>query len=77
MFFRASTTERARSLSLCGYARNEADGSVTVVAGGPVDALDQLIQWLHTGPPMARVETVQAEVIEPSTVHWPAGFTPR
>ena len=77
VFFRASTAEHARALSLCGHARNEADGSVGILVAGPVDALGQLIQWLHTGPPMARVDAVEVEIIDPATVQWPSGFVPR
>lgn len=77
VFFRASTAELARALSLYGHARNEADGSVVILAGGTVDALGQLIQWLHTGPPMARVDSVEVEIIDPATVQWPSGFLPR
>ena len=32
VFFRASTAEHARALSLCGLARNETDGSVVILA---------------------------------------------
>lgn len=77
VFFRASTAEHARALSLCGHARNEADGSVVILAAGSVDALGQLIQWLHTGPPMARVDAVEVETIDPATMRWPSGFVPR
>lgn len=77
VFFRASTAERARALALRGYVRNEPDGSVLVLAAGPAAALDELAQWLRTGPPMARVNAVDVEVIDPATLQWPSGFSPR
>lgn len=77
MFFRASTAERGRALRLRGHASNQPDGSVLIVAGGAVDALAQFVQWLHTGPPMARVDSVEVEVIEPAAMDWPPGFMPR
>lgn len=77
VYFRASTAERARALALCGHVRNEPDGSVLVHAAGDAGALDQLIEWLHTGPPMARVTTVSVEAIDPATMDWPLDFLSR
>jgi len=77
VYFRASTAERARALALRGHAQNEPDGSVLVHAAGDAAALEQLIEWLHTGPPMARVTAVDVEVIDPETVDWPPGFQAR
>jgi len=77
VYFRASTQERARALGLCGHARNEPDGSVLVLAAGAVAALDQLVEWLHKGPPMARVTLVSVEDIEPATTQWPPEFLVR
>lgn len=77
VYFRASTAEQARLHALRGHVRNEPDGSVLVLAAGGAAALDQLIEWLHTGPPMARVASVDVEVIDPATVEWPAGFSTR
>ena len=48
-----------------------------VLAAGAAAALDQLVEWLHTGPPMARVTSVEAEIIEPATMEWPTGFSTR
>ncbi|MBF8293082.1 MAG: acylphosphatase [Steroidobacteraceae bacterium] len=77
VYFRASTADCARSLALCGRASNEPDGSVLVLAAGAVAALDKLVEWLHTGPPTARVTSVEIEIIEPATMEWPPGFTTR
>ena len=57
--FRASTREQALKLGLRGYAKNLPDGRVEVLAEGEQRALDALERWLHVGPPMARVETVE------------------
>lgn len=58
VFFRASTREQALRLGLRGYAKNLADGAVEVLAVGEGDAIDALEQWLHVGPPNARVGAV-------------------
>jgi acylphosphatase len=74
VYFRASTAERAIALSLRGFAENHADGTVVVIAAGGPAELEELIAWLHRGPPMARVESVEVESIEPDAFAWPAGF---
>ncbi|MBT9393348.1 acylphosphatase [Hymenobacter sp. NST-14] len=60
VFYRQSTRQQARQLGLTGYARNNPDGTVTIEAEGPPEALAQLEQWCHQGPPAARVEEVEA-----------------
>ena len=77
VYFRASTVECAKRLVLRGFARNEPDGSVLVLAAGAQAALDELVAWLHSGPPLARVTSVEVEVIDPATLEWPAGFKTR
>lgn len=77
VYFRASTAERAIALSLCGRAENLRDGSVLVLAAGPQASLAQLVAWLQVGPPMARVDAVEVEDLDPATQEWPAGFQQR
>lgn len=77
VFFRASTAEVATGLALCGRAENLPDGSVLVHAAGCVAALAELAAWLRHGPPMARVESVEVEEIDPASCDWPAGFRAR
>ena len=59
VFFRASTREQALKLGLRGYAKNLADGRVEVLAEGEAPAIDALERWLHVGPPMASVASVE------------------
>jgi acylphosphatase len=72
VYFRASTRDQARRLSLLGHARNLDDGRVEVVVVGPADAVDTLIDWLGKGPPSARVDAV--EVLEIEIDASPDGF---
>ena len=57
--FRAFVRQHARRQGLSGWTRNEADGSVYVVAEGPRPALDALVDALHHGPAGAAVREVQ------------------
>lgn len=59
--FRQFVYTRARFLGLRGYVRNLGDGrSVEVLAEGPREALEQLLEHLREGPRMARVDAVDA-----------------
>jgi acylphosphatase len=62
VFFRAETAQRARDSRLGGFVRNTADGSVEAAFEGDAEAVDAMVQWIHQGPPRARVADV--EVVE-------------
>jgi DNA ligase D-like protein (predicted 3'-phosphoesterase) len=48
-----------------GWVRNAEDGSVTVHAEGPHDAVETLIAFMRKGPPSAIVEDVAIEDVHP------------
>jgi len=56
--FRYYTRSMAHRLGLRGYVQNQADGSVKVVCEGSAAAVDEMEQWLHEGPPSARISRV-------------------
>jgi len=56
--FRASCHARAVRAGLAGSVRNLADGRVEAAFEGPAGAVDDLVAWCRTGPPMARVTRV-------------------
>ncbi len=59
--FRNFTRMRARQLGVTGWVRNERDGSVLLEAEGPRAALEDLLDAVHEGPRMARVDDVDAD----------------
>jgi acylphosphatase len=59
VYFRAATHTEAQRLGLTGWVRNQRDGAVEVTAEGPRAVLEQLLAYLHHGPPAARVTEVQ------------------
>lgn len=61
VFFRASARTHAQALDLCGFARNESNGSVYIEAEGEEENLKQFIEWCHRGPERASVTLVQTE----------------
>ncbi|HLV04231.1 acylphosphatase [uncultured Georgenia sp.] len=58
----ATQAERA---GVAGWVRNLSDGRVEVVLEGEDDAVAQVLSWLHTGPPGARVDDVTVRTEEP------------
>lgn len=60
VWYRQSTFEKAASLGVYGWVRNLPDGRVEILAEGPRQALDALLDWARQGPPMAVVTNVEA-----------------
>ena len=58
VWFRAATQDKANELGLTGWARNLPDGRVEVLACGVEENLQELFQWLHEGPELAKVTEV-------------------
>lgn len=61
VFYRQTTKEKARQLSLQGWVANAADGSVVIEASGPDTSLEALISWCWQGPPASKVDSVDVE----------------
>jgi acylphosphatase len=59
--FRDATLRHARELGVMGWVRNGDDGTVRVHAEGPQRAVEELVAFLHAGPPRARVSGVTLE----------------
>lgn len=64
VFYRVSARDAAAGLGLTGWVRNTADGSVELKACGNPRDLEQLEKWLWEGPPDARVEAVEVQVLD-------------
>ena len=56
--YRQAARRAAEPLGIAGFARNEPDGSVTIEAEGPADALEKFIEWCRHGPPPAQVDRI-------------------
>jgi acylphosphatase len=64
VWFRESMRREAERLGVTGWVRNTPDGEVEAVVQGPAEAVDALIEWARSGPPMARVDGIEIEAIE-------------
>jgi acylphosphatase len=74
VFYRGWTVETASALGLEGWVRNRLSGDVEIVAVGPAEAVEALVERCRRGPPAARVEAVEVEDAEPGPVE---GFRQR
>ena len=66
VWYRQTTAEKATELGLTGWVRNMADGRVEAVAQGPASVLDTFEAWLHQGPRLARVDSVESRAETPT-----------
>jgi acylphosphatase len=65
VYYRASTRDTARELGVDGWVTNLDDGRVEAVFEGPEPAVDEMIEWCHTGSRAATVENVEVTTTEP------------
>jgi acylphosphatase len=62
VFFRESLRRLAAERGVAGFARNLPDGTLEAVFEGQEEAVRELVEFAHVGPPDAEVERL--EVIE-------------
>jgi acylphosphatase len=65
--FRYAVRQKAASLELNGWVRNLVTGAVELEAEGEPESVEALLQWLHQGPPSAKVEKVEVRSREAQT----------
>lgn len=64
VWFRESMRHEAERQDVCGWVCNRSDGSVEATVQGAADAVNQLIEWAHSGPPLAKVQRVtETEIV--------------
>ena len=56
----------AKKLDLTGYVKNLPDGTVEVVAQGERGTLEKLLEQLHKGSVLSRIDSVVPEWRQPS-----------
>ena len=64
--FRWEAQHQAQKLGVVGWVRNESDGSVVAHVEGEPDPLNDMVVWLRTGPPAARVTNVAVREATPT-----------
>ena len=59
--FRWFVEKHAHAIGVTGWTANRDDGSVEVYALGTAKQLEELSGWLHKGPAMAEVRSVEQQ----------------
>ncbi|MEZ0323738.1 MAG: acylphosphatase [Hydrogenothermaceae bacterium] len=62
--FRKFVKAKAQELGLKGFVRNLPDGTVEVEAEGDREVLEQLLKYIHQGPPKATVDKVDYKFLD-------------
>lgn len=66
VFFRDFARRKATELGIKGYVKNLKDGSVEIVAQGKEEDIDKFIEWAKIGPPLAKVDKIEIQTMEPA-----------
>lgn len=76
--FRAHVAQAGQALHLTGWVRNRPDGSVEVLAGGELRALQELAGVCRQGPHGSRVDNVTCDEEEgaPAALPFPFAVLP-
>ncbi|KAH8605662.1 putative Acylphosphatase [Trypanosoma vivax] len=69
VFYRKYTERAAVERGVRGWVRNLPDGRVEVMAEGPRDSVESLVQWCHKGSPKSSVEGVDAQLVEENATY--------
>ena len=59
VFFRATTVEVADRHRVCGWVKNNSNGTVEAVIEGEEEDVKRVVEWCRVGPPRARVDDVK------------------
>ena len=73
--YRDWVVRTAQRTGITGWVRNVRDGRVEILVAGEDDQVDTLVEGLNQGPPLARVDHVEAYPAEGEKAH--KGFTKR
>ena len=65
VYYRASTRDKAQELGVDGWVCNLSDGRVEAVFEGSQQAVDDMVEWCHTGSRAANVEAVDVTTEQP------------
>jgi len=63
VYFRQSTQQYCTQNGIVGQVCNKPDGSVEIIAKGPIESLEKLVEWAKVGPPRAVVNKTIVEEI--------------
>ena len=75
--FRYFLAEEAKRQDIAGWAKNERDGSLSVLLAGGQEVIDRMIPLLRSGPTNANVVNMTELALEDEDLNISSGFTVR
>ena len=66
VFFRMETKRAAERFGVCGWVRNQNDGTVEALFEGEKADVDAVLEWCEKGPPLSSVIQVDVKWGTPS-----------
>jgi acylphosphatase len=66
VFYRLAAKDEALKLRLAGFAKNDADGGVTIEVEGERPKLELFLAWCRVGPEVAAVKNVEFIELPPA-----------
>ena len=66
--FRAFSNFWAEKNNIVGYVQNLLDGKLKIVCQGRLENLNNFLEKIKTGPPLAKVEDLQVKILKPITI---------
>ena len=67
--YRVYAQDSATTLGLVGFVKNLSEGTVQVIAQGPIDVLKDFVEYLHEGSSLAQVESVSVDWVSPKVAY--------
>lgn len=64
VFFRHTTRLRAKESGVVGWVKNLSDGRVEIMVEGDKEKVEELVEWVKKGPPIAKVDKVDVEYLK-------------
>lgn len=62
VFFRSATKEWADELGVKGWVKNLSDGRVEAVIEGEREMVEEMVELMKRGPPLALVENIEVKM---------------
>lgn len=59
VFFRVTAKQEAEKLGLCGFVKNQSDGSVYIEVEGEENSLNKFLEWCNNGSEAAQVKKIE------------------
>lgn len=64
VFFRQGAKIKADELGICGFVKNQEDGSVKIIAEGNEEKLRKFVEWCKRGTEFSQVKNIKIKWLD-------------